>query len=612
MKSQQSKYPAMLKLCAAAVLGLGAGVAGAGVPTDVPAAPVAQRAAVPDQTDRIIVKYKDESGPVTVKSGQVSVARAAAPLAATRKAIVDRAGQQFGMLLKESHSIATGARIFKLDRKVSLADAAKLAAELKARDASVEYAEPDRMMHPLFTPNDSMYNQQWDYFEATGGLNLPAAWDKSTGSGIRVAVIDTGYRPHADLSGQILAGYDFISDTAVSNDGNGRDSDASDPGDWVAAGECGSGQPAENSSWHGTHVAGTIAALTNNGTGVAGVAYGAKVVPVRVLGKCGGYTSDIADGIIWASGGTVSGVPAIAARAQVINMSLGGSGACDTTTQNAINSARSRGTVVVVAAGNESQNASNSNPANCAGVIAVAATNRSGGRASYSNYGTIVDVAAPGGDTGAGILSTLNAGTTSPGADSYASYMGTSMATPHVAGVVALMLAKNPGLTPDDVEARLKSSTRPFPASCSGCGTGIVDASAAVDAAAGTGGGTGTTISETESNNTLGTANSVTTSGTTVNGTMGSSSDTDYFVVQLPAGKALGATMTPNASSDYDLYIYNSSGTLLARSENGTGAVDSASSSNTGSTTSARYVRVVYYAGGTGSTSGKYTLKLTW
>jgi serine protease len=613
MKSQQSKYPAVLKLCAVAILGLGAGVATAGTNADMAAAHATQRMAVSDLTDRIIVKYKDESAPVVVKGAkgmQAAVARTAAPLSASRKAVVDRAGQQFGMLLKESHSIATGARIFKLDRKVSVADAAKLAAELKSRDASVEYAEPDRMMHPLFTPNDSMYNQQWDYFEATGGLNLPAAWDKSTGSGIRVAVIDTGYRPHADLSGQILAGYDFISDTAVSNDGNGRDSDASDPGDWVAAGECGTGQPAENSSWHGTHVAGTIAALTNNGTGVAGVAYGAKIVPVRVLGKCGGYTSDIADGIIWASGGTVSGVPAIAARAHVINMSLGGSGACDTTTQNAINSARSRGTVVVVAAGNESQNASNSNPANCSGVIAVAATNRSGGRASYSNYGTIVDVAAPGGDSGAAILSTLNAGTTSPGADSYASYMGTSMATPHVAGVVALMLAKNPNLTPDDVESRLKSSTRPFPASCSGCGTGIVDASAAVDAAAGTGGGT--TISETESNNTLGTANSVTTSGTTVNGTMGSSSDTDYFVVQLPAGKTLTATMTPNSTSDYDLYIYNSAGTQLSYSENGTGSADTATSSNTGSTTVARYVRVVYYAGGTGSTSGKYTLKLTW
>jgi serine protease len=173
------------------------------------------------------------------------------------------------------------------------------------------------------------------------------------------------------------------------------------------------------------------------------------------------------------------------------------------------------------------------------------------------------------------------------------------------------MLAKNPNLTPDDVESRLKSSARPFPASCSGCGAGIVDASAAIDAAAGTG-GTGTTISETESNNTISTANSVTTSGTTVNATMSSSTDTDYFSVQLPAGKTLTATMTPNSSSDYDLYIYNSAGSLLSYSENGTGSVDTASTTNTGSTTVTRYVRVVYYAGGTGSTSGKYTLKLTW
>jgi serine protease len=612
MKSKQSQYQVVLKLCAAAVLGIGAGSAGAGVSAYMPATPAAQ--GIADQTDRIIVKYKDEKAPLATKgAGSIASRAAVQPLSAARKAVLDRAGQQFGFLMKESHQIATGARVIKLDRKVALKDAAQVAADLAARDPDVEYAEPDRIMRPLLTPNDSMYSQQWDYFEATGGMNLPAAWDKSTGAGIRVAVIDTGYRPHADLSGQILAGYDFISDATIANDGGGRDSDASDPGDWTAANECGSGEPASNSSWHGTHVAGTIAALTNNGSGVAGVAYGAKVVPVRVLGKCGGYTSDIADGIIWASGGTVSGVPAIAARAQVINMSLGGGGACDTTTQNAINGARSRGTVVVVAAGNESQNASNSSPANCAGVITVAATNRSGGRASYSNYGTIVDVAAPGGDSGAAILSTLNAGTKAPGADSYAGYMGTSMATPHVAGVVALMLAKNSALTPDDVEARLKSSARAFPASCSGCGAGIVNASAAVDAAVGGGGTTtGPTVSETESNNTISTANSVTTSGTTVNGTFASSSDTDYFVVQVPAGKTLSAVMTPNASSDYDLYIYNSAGTLLSSSENGTGTADSASSANTGTTTAARYVRVVYYSGGTGATNGKYTLKLSW
>jgi serine protease len=609
MKSQKSMYPAVLKLCAAAVIGLGASAVQAGAPVGVATASAAQGAGITSQTDRLIVKYKDEAAPSA--KGQSRLAAAGA-IPSARMAKLELVGRQTGLTMKELHTIGTGARVLQLNRKVSVAEAAKLAADLVASDSSVEYAEPDRIMKPMFTPNDPMYTQQWDYFDAVGGMRVPAAWDKSTGTGVRVAVIDTGYRPHVDLQGQILAGYDFIADTAISNDGNGRDSDASDPGDWTAAGQCGTGEPASNSSWHGTHVAGTIAALTNNGIGVAGVAYGAKVVPVRVLGQCGGYTSDIANGIIWASGGTVSGVPNIAARAQVINMSLGGGGACDTTTQSAINGARSRGTVVVVAAGNENQNASNSNPANCSGVIAVAATGKSGGRASYSNYGTVVDVAAPGGDTGAAILSTLNAGTKAPGADSYAGYMGTSMATPHVAGVVALMLSKNPALTPDEVEARLKSSARAFPATCSGCGVGLVDASAAVDAAAGTGTTTGPTVSETESNNTISTANAVSTTGTTVNGSMASTTDTDYFVVQVPAGKTLSATMTPNASSDYDLYIYNSAGTQLAASENGAGSADAASSANTGTATAARYVRVVYYSGGTGATSGKYTLKLSW
>jgi serine protease len=601
MRQSHSKFPAVLQLCAALAIGLGSFAAVAGVPD---AAPV-QATRFVTQTDRLIVKYKD-----AVPAGK-GAARVAA-IGAGRKAIVDRAGQQFGMTMKALHTIATGANIFKLDRKVSLDEARALAAELMSRDPDVEYAEPDRIMTAMMTPNDARYTEQWDYYETTGGMRVPAAWDKSTGTGIKVAVIDTGYRPHADLSGQILQGYDFISDTTISNDGNGRDTDASDPGDWVVAGQCGTGSPAQNSSWHGTHVAGTIAALTNNSTGVAGIAYGAKIVPARVLGKCGGYTSDIADAIVWASGGTVSGVPANANKAQVINMSLGGSGACDTTTQNAINSARSRGTVVVVAAGNEAVNASNSNPANCAGVIAVAATNRSGGRASYSNYGTVVDVAAPGGDGGTGnaILSTLNAGTTTPGADSYASYMGTSMATPHVAAVAALMLAKNPALTPDDIEARLKSSARAFPASCSGCGAGIVDASAAVDAATGTGGGG--TQAEVESNNTMATANTVATTGTTVNGNMSSTTDTDYFKMTLPAGKTLASTLTPNASSDYDLYIYDSAGTQITSSTNGTGAIDSASVINNGSTSATVYIRVVYYSGGTGATSGTYTLKLTW
>ncbi len=590
MKQTHSIHPAMLKMCAAISLALVAASASA----------AEQKFIV--ETDRIIVKYKD-SAPAT--KGQ---ARAAA-MTADRKAKLDRAGQEFGMTVSESHAISTGAHVFKLNGRKHLNEVKKLAAEMMARDSNIEYAEPDRIMTHMATANDPYYAQQWHYTDATGGLRLPTAWDKSTGTGVVVAVIDTGYRPHTDMSGQNLAGYDFISTAAIGNDGNGRDSDASDPGDWVAAGECGTGSPASGSSWHGTHVAGTIAAKTNNSVGVAGVAYNAKIVPVRVLGKCGGYTSDIADAITWSSGGTVSGVPANANRAKVLNMSLGGTGACDATTQTAINGARSRGSVVVVAAGNDNMNVSNASPANCSGVIAVAATGKTGARASYSNYGTLVDVAAPGGDGSYSVISTLNAGTSSPGADNYAGYQGTSMATPHVAGVAALMFAAKSTLTVDQVESMLKSTARAFPATCSGCGTGIVDATAAVNAAIG--GVTAPTINETESNGTTGTANLVSTSGTTVNGTMSSSTDTDYFRVDLPAGKTLSSVLTPNGSSDYDLFVYNSSGTLLGKSENGTGAVDSYSTTNTGTGTLARYVRVVYYSGSTG-TSGTYSLKLTW
>ena len=593
MKQSHSIHPAMLKMCAAISLAFVAATAGA----------AEQKFIL--ETDRIIVKYKDAA------PAAKGLARAA-EVKADRKAKLARAGQEFGMTVAESHAISTGAHVFKLNGRKHLQEVEKLAAEMMARDPDIEYAEPDRIMTHMATANDPYYAQQWHYTDATGGLRLPTAWDKSTGTGVVVAVIDTGYRPHADLSGQFLQGYDFISSATIGNDGNGRDSDASDPGDWVAGGECYAGSPASGSSWHGTHVAGTVAAKTNNSLGVAGVAYNAKMIPVRVLGKCGGYTSDIADAITWSSGGTVTGVPANANKAKVLNLSLGGSGACDATTQTAINGARSRGSVVVVAAGNDNMNVSNASPANCSGVIAVAATGKTGGRASYSNYGTLVDVAAPGGDGSYSVISTLNSGSSGPGSDNYAGYQGTSMATPHVAGVAALMFAAKSTLTPDQVESMLKSTARAFPATCSGCGTGIVDATAAVNAAiGGTTPPSGTVINETESNNTLGTANLVSTSGTTVNGTMSSSTDTDYFRVDLPAGKTLSATMTPNSSSDYDLYIYNSAGTLLSRSENGAGAVDSASSANTGSTTASRYVRVVYYSGSVGS-AGTYNVKLSW
>ncbi|WP_018607542.1 S8 family peptidase [Uliginosibacterium gangwonense] len=430
-----------------------------------------------EQTNSLIVKYATPQN-ATIQSEQISTLRAQA---------LTSTGQHFGLSLRTARTTATGAQVMKLDKKVSLSEAASIAAELKKADPSIEYAEPDQFLHILATPNDTYYSRQWDLYESTGGLRADTAWASSTGTGVVVAVIDTGYRPHADLAANIVAGYDFISDTTVANDGGGRDSSPLDPGDWTAANECYSGSPASNSSWHGTHVAGTIAAITNNAKGVAGIAYGAKVQPVRALGKCGGLTSDIADAITWASGGTVTGVPANATPARVINMSLGGSGTCSTTLQRAITSARSRNTVVVVAAGNENTNASSSNPANCSGVVTVAATDRYGSRAPYSNYGSIVTVAAPGGDMSSaatdGILSTLNSGTTTPGTDNYAYYQGTSMATPHVAAAVALILAKAPTLTPDQVKSILTSTARSFPGTCSGCGAGIVDATAAVAAA---------------------------------------------------------------------------------------------------------------------------------
>jgi len=601
MKQQQKTYPAFWRFCAAAIIGAGPLLATAAVPAFQDKAAPRQWSG---QTDRMIVKYKDTSP-------SIASAPAQGP---QRLAIMQRAGQQFGLHTTVLHTTGTGAHVVQLDRKMSLDQVRALANELKSRDATIEYAEPDRILHKLSVPNDPRYQDQWHYFEAAGGLRLPGAWDQSTGGGVTVAVIDTGYRPHADLSGQILPGYDFITDPFMANDGGGRDSDPQDPGDATPAGACGNGLPetSEPSSWHGTHVAGTIAARTNNGIGVAGVAYNAKILPVRVLGKCGGYTSDIADGIIWASGGTVAGVPANPNRAKVINMSLGGDGACDSTTQAAINGARSRGVVVVVAAGNDNADAANSNPANCSGVITVAATDRSGGHAWYSNYGSVVDVAAPGGDTeitANGILSTLNTGTGAPGSDTYGYDQGTSMAAPHVAGVAALMFARNPGLSVDDLETRLKRTTRPFAAPCNQCGTGIVDATAAVFAA----GEIVEGFFETEPNNTIATANPVSYSGTLVLANLASVTDTDYFKVQLPAGKTLTAVMTPGTSSaDYDLYVYNAAGTQIGSSERGAGLTDTVSVTNTGSATDPRYVRVKYYSGGTGSSNGKYTLKLTW
>ncbi|MDT7834586.1 S8 family peptidase [Aquabacterium sp. OR-4] len=551
-------------------------------------------------TDRLIIKYR---------SGSAAASQPGLATMGSAHEVVNRAGAQMSRL----RSNGQAAHVMALDRSLGVDAVRSLAQEIMRRDSNVEYAEPDLRLQTQLQPNDPSYLSQWHYSEATAGLNLPAAWDASTGAGVVVAVVDTGYRPHADLAANILAGYDFISTSAVGNDGNGRDASALDPGDGVAAGECGSGSAAQASSWHGTHVAGTIAALTHNASGVAGVAFGAKVLPVRVLGKCGGYTSDIADGLLWAAGGTVSGVVANTTPARVINLSLGGSGSCGTTMQNAINQARASGAVVVVAAGNSAASALNATPANCHGVTTVAAANRSGGRAYYSNYGANVDLAAPGGDTRAaatnGILSTLNTGSGAPGADSYAWYQGTSMATPHVAGVAALMLARNPALTVEQTESLLRSSVRAFPASCSGCGTGLLDAALAVSAAAAAPAISATAVAELEPNGSVASAQVVVAAVARVGGTLTASSDIDLYRVTLPAGKTLTARLTPAATANHNLVLYSSSGSALVSSSNsGLGAVDSVVYSNNASAAVNYLVGVRH---GSGAVGASYTLQLS-
>lgn len=343
------------------------------------------------------------------------------------------------------------------------------------------YATVDNTSAPVKI-NDPKMNRMWS-LTGEKGISALEAWGTTRGQGVTVAVLDSGITAHPDLDANVLPGYDFIAESAFSNDGNGRDSDPTDAGNWTVDDQCFTGSKATPSDWHGTHVAGTIAAIANNNEGIAGVAPEAKIVPVRVLGACGGFDSDITDGIIWAAGGSVRGVPANQHPAQVINMSIGSEGTCTTPYRQAIAQANKRGSIVVVAAGNNNFDASKSSPGNCEDVITVGATDKNGKRSYFSNYGSRVDVSAPGGDRrywGGGILSTLNAGKTAPGKADYAEYQGTSMAAPHVAGIVALMKAVDPKLTYAQVKKVLQSTSQSVECDQSACGSGIVNAARAV------------------------------------------------------------------------------------------------------------------------------------
>ncbi len=357
-----------------------------------------------------------------------------------------------------------------------------------AKVPGVRAAAAEWVWRPFATPGDPFFEFMW-HLDAIGAR---AAWDITQGRAQNlVGVVDTGTAfSHEDLQGKRAREFDFIADVSEAADGDGRDADATDVGD---AADCdGDGQVDGPSSFHGTHVAGTILAGGDNGIGITGVNWNARLVSGRALGRCGGTTVDIDEAVAWMAGFQIDGVPSLAAneRPRVVNLSLGATGApCDAFTDDVWNQVVAQGVVIVVAAGNDA--APVASPANCPASLAVAAFGPNGGNrlASYSNFGAEIDIVAPGGDqnTGAfedGVLSSIDA-SVSPFQDGepYTFYQGTSMAAPHVAGVISLMIDVNPALSVDDVTDLLKTAS----GECTNCqGKPALRADLAVAAAAGT------------------------------------------------------------------------------------------------------------------------------
>lgn len=441
--------------------------------------------------NRLIVKFRNEGG-------DAAFALAGTPaqerVHALNAHVASSTATGTGTTLSYLKSVSRHTHVALTSRPMGHADLNALA-QAVAQDPRVEYAEVDERVYPHFVPNDSLYAAQQGNLKSpavvAGGANLPNAWGRTvagvpvSGAGVTVAVLDTGYLRHADLAANVVDGYDFISadgfnDFFTANDGSGRDDSALDPGDWnTKASQC----TVEDSSWHGTHVTGIISAVGNNNVGVIGVAYRAQILPVRVLGVCGGYTSDTAAALQWAAGLTVPGVPVNPTVAKVINMSFGRSGSCSPTYQAAITAARNTGAVIVVSTGNESSRSTITQPANCSGVIAVTAHTSTGALADYANTGAGTTISAPGNS----IYTTSNTGLTAPVADSYSALSGTSFSAPQVAGVAALLIQMKPGISPAEVQKHLVGSARAFPsgtycATRTDCGAGLLDAFTAVNA----------------------------------------------------------------------------------------------------------------------------------
>jgi serine protease len=468
----------------------------------------------------------------------------AGPAATTRK--VDALRSRTGRPLIRGWNIGGPLSVLQLDQPQSGARLAATLAALRA-DPEIELAVVDeRVKAHAYTPSDSLYATQW-YLQGTqpSAIRAHEAWDITRGApAVVVAVLDSGVRfDHPDLQGKLLPGWDFVSTDVVGNDGDGWDDDPSDPGDYITAedlttsdfppGKCGGGtgldQPIE-SSWHGTRVAGIIAAASDNATGIAGAGFNVRILPVRVLGKCGGYVSDVIAGMYWAAGMappppylSAPLPPVNTTPARIINMSLGSEQSCTSSAvyRTAVEQVTAHGTLVVASTGNSG--AAVGSPASCPGALAVAGLRHVGTKVGYSNLGPEVGIAAPAGncvniDPGQPCLfalnTTTNLGLQGPAANGYSSQtvqptVGTSFSAPLAAGTAALMLSVNPDLSPAQMISLIRSTALPFatvsentpqPPACvtpatqplqslecicntAVCGAGMLDAMAAVEAA---------------------------------------------------------------------------------------------------------------------------------
>ena len=568
------------------------------------------------QTDgsynRFIVRYRTDSTEQGSKTAALQNVKAAVGRAALSQASLS------GNLpaVNYQRKLATGADLVTTSRRLSQAEATALIQSIAA-DPAVAFVGPDVMRQAIgikaettldpasFSPNDQYFAAyQTDYLPPDGtltptgkvandgGANITGAWNLADGTGVTIAVLDTGIVQHADVNTSLAnAGYDFISDAFVSDRAtDDRAPGGWDTGDWTTDskylttnGGCVTKAQQQPSSWHGTHVASASGAeITNNGPAAgswgAGIAYNAKVLPVRVLGHCGGYDSDINDAIVWAAGGHVDGVPDNQNPAKVINLSLGGAGACpaDDDAAIAIAKANALGAVVVVAAGNNSADVANFSPASCPGAITVASTGYTSKLSYYSNYNvpgeSIIALAAPGGgvyknDGSSGtqlnpegfMWQALNKGTTtptaSPAGDTLGGMAGTSQATPHVTGTVALMqsariAAQKPLLKPAEVLSILTSTAhvpKVTPAAAKTFGAGLLDAGAAVAAAAvydnggGDGGNQDTTIPLTN--------------GVVLANQSGAAGSSTVYTLRVPAGALALTLRTLGGTGSVSIYV---------------------------------------------------------